>query len=80
MTPAQVLAQPLVWLIRGYQLLISPLTPPSCRYYPCPARQLARHPADLSVPPVGAGRGGSRARAPYDLDLDSGELTLAAIS
>ena len=34
MTPAQVLAQPLVWLIRGYQLLISPLTPPSCRYYP----------------------------------------------
>lgn len=30
----QLLAQPLVGLIRAYQLLISPLTPPSCRYYP----------------------------------------------
>ena len=34
MTPTQMLAQPIIWLIRGYQLLISPLTPPSCRYYP----------------------------------------------
>lgn len=34
MTLGQVLAQPLVWLIRAYQLVISPLTPPSCRYYP----------------------------------------------
>ncbi|MBK6885184.1 MAG: membrane protein insertion efficiency factor YidD [Tetrasphaera sp.] len=34
MTPGQVLAQPLIWLIRLYQMVISPLTPPSCRYYP----------------------------------------------
>jgi putative membrane protein insertion efficiency factor len=27
-------ARPLIWLIRAYQLVISPLTPPSCRYYP----------------------------------------------
>lgn len=25
---------PLIWLIRAYQLVISPLTPPTCRYYP----------------------------------------------
>ncbi len=30
----RLVARPLLWLIRGYQLLISPLTPPSCRYYP----------------------------------------------
>lgn len=24
----------LITLVRGYQLLISPMTPPSCRYYP----------------------------------------------
>lgn len=29
-----VLVWPLVLLVRAYQLLISPLTPPSCRYYP----------------------------------------------
>lgn len=29
-----VLTQLLVWPIRGYQRLISPLTPPSCRLYP----------------------------------------------
>lgn len=29
-----VLAWPLVALVRVYQLVISPLTPPSCRYYP----------------------------------------------
>jgi putative membrane protein insertion efficiency factor len=29
-----VLATPLIWLIRGYQLVISPLRPPTCRYYP----------------------------------------------
>lgn len=34
MTTGRVLAQPLIWLIRAYQLLISPVTPPSCRYYP----------------------------------------------
>lgn len=27
-------AAPVIWLIRGYQLLISPLRPPVCRYYP----------------------------------------------
>lgn len=31
----QYLALPLIWLVRAYQLLISPLTPPSCRFYPC---------------------------------------------
>lgn len=25
---------PLVWLVRGYQLFLSPLLPSSCRYYP----------------------------------------------
>ncbi len=34
MSVRRLLAQPLIWLIRGYQLLISPLTPPTCRYYP----------------------------------------------
>lgn len=24
-----------VALVRGYQILLSPLTPPSCKYYPC---------------------------------------------
>jgi uncharacterized protein len=28
------LAQPLIWLVRCYQVLVSPLLPPSCRYYP----------------------------------------------
>lgn len=30
----QVLSRLLVGLVRGYQLLISPLLPRSCRYYP----------------------------------------------
>jgi uncharacterized protein len=30
----QVLVLPLIGLIRVYQLVISPLTPPTCRYYP----------------------------------------------
>ncbi|MGA8045645.1 MAG: membrane protein insertion efficiency factor YidD [Dermatophilaceae bacterium] len=30
----RVAALPLIWLIRAYQLVISPLTPPTCRYYP----------------------------------------------
>lgn len=34
MTVGTVLAQPLIWVIRAYQLVISPMTPPSCRYYP----------------------------------------------
>ncbi|MDP1527061.1 MAG: membrane protein insertion efficiency factor YidD [Rhodocyclaceae bacterium] len=28
------LSKPLIWIIRGYQLAISPLLPPSCRFYP----------------------------------------------
>lgn len=28
------LAKPLIWLVRGYQLVISPMLPPSCRFYP----------------------------------------------
>jgi uncharacterized protein len=34
MSPAQVLARPVMWCLRGYQLVISPLRPPTCRYYP----------------------------------------------
>ena len=34
MSIGRILAQPLIWLVRAYQLLISPLIPPSCRYYP----------------------------------------------
>ncbi len=30
----QIVAKPLIWLVRGYQLLISPFLPPSCRFYP----------------------------------------------
>lgn len=33
-TPARVLAQPLVGLVWLYQRLISPLLPPTCRFYP----------------------------------------------
>jgi len=29
-----LLAKPLIWLVRAYQLVISPLVPPSCRFYP----------------------------------------------
>jgi hypothetical protein len=29
-----LLAKPLIWLVRGYQLLISPFVPPSCRFHP----------------------------------------------
>ncbi len=29
-----LLARPLIWLVRGYQLAISPMLPPSCRFYP----------------------------------------------
>lgn len=34
MTPAQVLAWPVVALIRGYQIAISPLLAQQCRFYP----------------------------------------------
>ena len=34
MSIGSVLAKPLIWLVRGYQHLVSPLLPPSCRYYP----------------------------------------------
>lgn len=27
-------AKPLIWLVRGYQLVISPFVPPSCRFHP----------------------------------------------
>ena len=29
-----LLALPAIWLIRGYQLVLSPMTPQSCRFYP----------------------------------------------
>ncbi|HKJ12964.1 MAG TPA: membrane protein insertion efficiency factor YidD [Ornithinimicrobium sp.] len=29
-----LLARPLVWLVQAYQLLISPLLGPTCKYYP----------------------------------------------
>lgn len=28
-------AQLAIALVRGYQIFVSPLTPPSCKYYPC---------------------------------------------
>ncbi len=34
MSVGRILARPLVWVIRLYQQLISPLRPPTCRYYP----------------------------------------------
>ena len=34
MTWQKALALPLIGLVRLYQLTISPLLPPSCRYYP----------------------------------------------
>lgn len=30
----RLLARPLIWLVRGYRLAISPFLPPSCRFYP----------------------------------------------
>lgn len=35
MALTRILARPLVWLVRCYQILISPLLPPSCRFTPC---------------------------------------------
>jgi putative membrane protein insertion efficiency factor len=29
-----LLSRPLIWLVRFYQLALSPLLPPSCRFYP----------------------------------------------
>ena len=47
MTMGQVAAKPLVWLVRAYQIVLSPLTPATCRYSPsCSAyavTALSRH-------------------------------------
>ncbi|PKW27957.1 membrane protein insertion efficiency factor YidD [Phycicoccus duodecadis] len=34
MSPGRLLAWPVLVLIKGYQRFISPLRPPTCRYYP----------------------------------------------
>ncbi len=34
MSGRRLLALPLIALVRAYQLVISPMTPPSCRFYP----------------------------------------------
>ncbi len=31
---SSLLSKPLIWIVRAYQLAISPLLPPSCRFYP----------------------------------------------
>ena len=33
-TLSKVIATPLLWLIKAYQLVISPMRPPTCRFYP----------------------------------------------
>lgn len=30
----ELLAQPLIWLVRAYQLVVSPLLGPTCKFYP----------------------------------------------
>ena len=61
-----LLALPAIWLIRAYQLVLSPMTPQSCRFYPsCSVYAitaierfgllqglLARRPAAPALPPV----------------------------
>lgn len=34
MTLSRALALPLIWLVKAYQLVISPMTGASCRFYP----------------------------------------------
>ena len=34
MSIGRLLATPVIWLIRGYQRVISPMRPPTCRFYP----------------------------------------------
>jgi len=52
-TANQVLASPLLLAVRFYQRFISPLTPPSCRFYPsCSAY------AVTALTRFGPGRGG----------------------
>lgn len=48
-----LLARPLIWLVRGYQLAISPLLPPSCRFHPS-----CSHYATEALERHGALRGG----------------------
>ncbi|WP_134685373.1 membrane protein insertion efficiency factor YidD [Brevibacillus migulae] len=43
----------LVWLIRGYQIFLSPLKPPSCRFAPT-----CSHYAITAIRRFGAWRGG----------------------
>ncbi len=55
MIVSSILASPrtiLIGLIRGYQLLISPILPPSCRFYPS-----CSHYAHQAVAKHGAGKG-----------------------
>lgn len=34
MSPKPFFSRPLIWIVRAYQLAISPLLPPSCRFHP----------------------------------------------
>lgn len=45
--------KPLVWLVRGYQRGISPILPPSCRFYPTCSHYMVE-----SLERFGAIRGG----------------------
>jgi hypothetical protein len=34
LTMRRLVAAPAIWLIRAYQLVLSPMRPPTCRFYP----------------------------------------------
>jgi putative membrane protein insertion efficiency factor len=51
-TLKRLVAKPFIWLVRAYQLLISPFLPPSCRFHPT-----CSHYAIEAMHKHGAGKG-----------------------